>query len=156
MQSLILRHIFAAIALACCLSCSQTVFYEQYQIIEGEAWSKENEFFFTFNIDDNTAAYDIYINVRNNNNYPYTNLWLFCSEEQPVGPIVRDTIECMLSDDFGKWYGTGISIFNLKIPIRTGYHFPHKGQYTFGIRQGMRENRLRGIEEIGLTIEKAE
>jgi gliding motility-associated lipoprotein GldH len=134
-------------------SCSQTTFYDQYQIVD-EMWHKEKEFYFTYAIDDIFARYNLYINVRNNNSYLYQNLWLFCSEEQPVGPVRCDTIECMLADNFGKWYGSGISIFYLRIPIRIGYSFPHKGQYTFSIKQGMRDNCLKGIEEIGLTIEK--
>jgi gliding motility-associated lipoprotein GldH len=135
-------------------SCSQTTFfYDQYQIVEG-VWDKEKELYFTYNIDDISAHYNFHIHVRHNNLYPYQNLWLFCAEEQPLGPVQRDTIEYMLADDFGKWHGAGISIFHLSIPVRTGHTFTHAGQYTFCIRQGMRDSRLRGIEEIGLTIEK--
>ncbi|MDR1332683.1 MAG: gliding motility lipoprotein GldH [Tannerella sp.] len=155
MKAVTYRVLLAVYMSACCFACSQSAFYDQYQMVEG-AWEKEKEFYFTYNIDDNSAHYNLYINVRNNNFYPYQNLWLFCTEEQPVGPIRRDTVECLLADDFGKWFGTGISIFHLTIPIRMGYAFPHKGQYTFCIRQGMRDSRLKGIEEIGLTIEKTD
>ena len=134
-------------------SCTSTDFYNQYQIVD-QKWEKEKEFYFTFEIEDNTSEYNFFIEIRNNNSYPYQNLWLFCSEEQPMGPILRDTIECMLADDFGKWYGTGMSIYQLSIPIRTMYKFPYKGQYTFSLRQGMRNNQLKGIEEIGIRIEK--
>lgn len=134
-------------------SCANTDFYNQYQVINTK-WEKEKEFYFTFNIEDNASLYNFSIEIRNNNAYPYQNLWLFCTEEQPVGPIWRDTIECMLADDFGKWYGTGLSIFHLSIPVRTQYKFPYKGQYTFSIQQGMRDDHLQGIEEIGIRIEK--
>jgi len=154
MKPNIFRMLSTICLLSGCIACTSTTFYEQYQMIDN-AWGKEKEFYFTYNIDDNSVPYNIYISIRNNNNYPYRNLWLFCSEEQPVGPVARDTIECMLGDEFGKWYGTGISIFHISIPLRTDYIFPHKGQYTFGIRQGMRENQLNGIEEIGLTITKS-
>jgi len=94
------------------------------------------------------------LQIRNNNLYPYQNLWLFVAEKQPDGTIVRDTVECMLADEYGKWVGTGISIFNSDIPIRVGYTFPQRGQYTFTIRQGMRDERLKGIEQIGIRIER--
>ncbi|MDR2919514.1 MAG: gliding motility lipoprotein GldH [Tannerella sp.] len=136
-----------------CFSCTSTDFYNQYQIID-EKWEKEKEFYFTFEIEDNSSLYNLSVEIRNNNSYPYQNLWLFCTEEQPVGPIWRDTIECTLADDFGKWYGTGMSIFHQSIPIRTTYKFPYKSQYTFSIRQGMRDSNLQGIEEIGVRIEK--
>lgn len=147
-----LRSFFVTLFLFC-FSCTSTDFYNQYQIID-QKWEKEKEFYFTFEIEDNSSLYNLSIEIRNNNLYPYQNLWLFCTEEQPVGPIWRDTIECMLADDFGKWYGKGMSIYQLSIPVRTTYKFPYKGQYTFSIRQGMRDNQLPGIEEIGVRIEK--
>ncbi len=136
-------------------SCKETAYYEQYQVIE-KPWDKEKEYYFTYEINDNTIPYDVSLVIRNNNLYPYQNLWLFCGEEQPVGLFKCDTFECMLADEYGKWKGNGISIYHLSIPVRTRYMFPHKGQYTFCIRQGMREEQLKGIEEIGLRIETAD
>ena len=67
--------------------------------------------------------------------------------------MTHDTIECMLADDYGAWHGAGIAIHHLSVPLRSRYRFPHKGQYTLGIRQGMRDEQLNGIEAIGLRIE---
>ncbi len=134
-------------------SCTNSAYYEKYQTIEGQ-WDKNKELFFIYEIDDSLASYNLLLEIRNNNLYPYQNLWLFCSEEQPEGTLRRDTIECILADDFGKWKGTGISIYHISVPIRTKYIFPNKGKYTFIIRQGMRDDRLRGIEQIGVRIEK--
>ena len=135
------------------LSCSNPAYYEKYQTIEGQ-WDKHRELFFIYEIDDSLASYNLTLEIRNNNLYPFQNLWLFCAEEQPEGTIRRDTIECMLADDFGKWKGRGIAVFHLSVPIRTRHIFPHTGKYTFNIRQGMRDDRLRGIEQIGIRIEK--
>ncbi|MDR0796848.1 MAG: gliding motility lipoprotein GldH [Tannerella sp.] len=136
-----------------CFSCTKPVYYEKYQTVENP-WPKNSEYFFTCDIEDLTPSYDISIVIRNNNFYPYQNLWLFYAEKQPGGTIVHDTIECMLADDHGKWIGSGISIYHLSIPAKTRYSFPQKGQYTFTIRQGMREDLLKGIEQIGIRIEK--
>ena len=115
-------------------------------------WDKDKVYYFTFMIEDNRIPYDLTLAVRNNNMYPYQNLWLFCNEEPPIGNLQRDTVEYMLADDFGKWYGHGISLFLSTFPIRTNYYFPYPGQYTFSFRQGMRNDHLEGIQEIGLTI----
>lgn len=103
-------------------------------------------------IDDISIPYDIILEIRNNNLYPYQNLWLFCDEELPIGPLNRDTFECVLADELGKWHGHGISLFQSSFPIRHHYLFPFKGQYTFSFRQGMRKEKLQGIQEIGLRI----
>ena len=136
-----------------CISCTRTAYYEKYQTIEPQ-WDKNKEYFFIYEITDNSVSYNLSLEIRNNNLYPYQNLWLFCAEEHPEGLVLRDTIECMLADNFGKWIGPGISIYHLSIPVRTNYNFPHTGQYTFYIRHGMRDDRLKGIEQIGLRIEK--
>jgi gliding motility-associated lipoprotein GldH len=87
--------------------------------------------------------------------YPYQNLWIFCNEEQPIGELKRDTMECVLADDFGKWHGKGISLFQSSFPVHSVYKFPYAGQYTFSFKQGMRDHELKGIQEIGLRVEKA-
>jgi gliding motility-associated lipoprotein GldH len=118
-------------------------------------WEKEREYAFTFTIDDETTTYDISFEVRNNSLYPYRNLWIFCDGKSPSGNLLRDTMECMLADEFGKWSGKGISLYQSSFPLHTGYKFPHKGQYTINFRQGMRNDALKGIPEIGLRIEKS-
>ena len=138
-----------------CFSCKYDVLYDQYQIIENTVWNKDKEYYFTFMVDDIDVPYDITLEIRNNNQYPYQNLWLFCGEERPVGALRRDTVECMLADDYGKWYGQGISLFQLSTPLRKNYYFSHKGQHTFSFRQGMRNDNLKGIQELGLKVSKS-
>jgi gliding motility-associated lipoprotein GldH len=140
----------------CCFSCKNGMVYNQYQPIEGRSWSKEREYDFTCQIDDTTALYNITFEVRNNNFYPYQNLWIFYAEKPPAGlGERRDTVECMLADEFGEWHGKGISLFQSAFPLRANYTFPKRGSYTFSFRQGMRSDTLKGIQEIGLRIEKA-
>jgi gliding motility-associated lipoprotein GldH len=135
------------------LSCTNSAYYENFQTIDSQ-WDKNKEYSFIYEIEDNSGSYNLFLEIRNNNLYPYQNLWLFCTEEQPEGTVRRDSIECILADDFGKWIGTGISIYHLSVPLRTKLIFPHTGKYTFNIRQGMRDNHLRGIEQIGVRLEK--
>ena len=152
-QSLRLKKFIAAcVTCFLCFSCKNEAVYDQYQAIQNTSWEKNKEYYFTFLIEDISVPYDLTLEVRNNNMYPYQNLWVFCSEELPIGPLKRDTIECMLADEFGKWYGDGISLFQSSFPIRSAYYFPVKGQYTFSFRQGMRNDQLPGIQEIGLRV----
>lgn len=152
------RNLRLSACLASCIigflffSCDRPAIYDQYQAIQGTTWEKEKAYYFTFQIEDISIPYDISLEIRNNNLYPYQNLWIFYQMEFPIGPLRKDTMECMLADDYGKWYGHGISLFQSSFPIRTQYRFPFKGQYTFSLRQGMRNDQLPGIQEIGLRI----
>lgn len=133
-------------------SCTKEALYDQYQPIENALWEKNKEYYFSFQVTDISMPYDVTLEIRNNNLYPFQNLWVFCSEEQPIGPLKRDTIECMLADDYGKWHGKGISLFQSSFPVRKKFTFPHIGQYTFSVRQGMRNDSLPGIQEIGIRV----
>ena len=134
-------------------SCKKAVYFEKYQTIDNP-WDKNKEYFFTCEPEDLPVSYNLSLQIRNNNLYPYRNLWLFYAIESLEGPVLRDTVECLLADDYGKWMGSGISIYHLSVPIRSGYTFPQAGPYTFTVRHGMRDEQLKGIEQIGVRIEK--
>ena len=105
-------------------SCTKEALYDQYQPIENALWEKNKEYYFSFQVTDISMPYDVTLEIRNNNLYPFQNLWVFCSEEQPIGPLKRDTIECMLADDYGKWHGKGISLFQSSFPRKEKVYLP--------------------------------
>lgn len=143
------------IASCFCFSCGKDTVYNRFQPIQDKAWNKQSEYYFRFEIKDHTTPYHVKIQIRNNDAYPYQNLWLLCKEEQPDSMVLKDTLECMLADDFGKWVGNGITLYQSEFSLHTNYHFPDTGTYILNIRHGMRDDVLKGIEDIGLFIEKA-
>ena len=132
--------------------CSPEPVYEQYMEVPGSEWHQGKEFHFVFDITDTGIPYDITFQIRNTNRYPYQNLWLFVLEEKPVGDISQDTVEYFLADDYGKWLGKGISVYESSLPVRSNYRFPHEGRYAFVIRHGMRDTTLTGVQEIGMIV----
>ena len=77
--------------------------------------------------------------------------------EFPNGNVSRDTIECMIANDEGKWLGKGWSdIKENNIQLKSGLRFPLTGNYKFLIQQAMRVDTLKGIVDIGLYIIKEE
>ena len=152
-----LANFLTIITVACFLfSCDKNTVYSEYQHIRNKTWNKQDEYFFSFIIKDNTVAYNISLLLRNNDMYPYQNIWLFHDELQPSETSVKDTVEFSLADDFGKWKGKGFSLFQNQITIKNNYLFTDTGKYTIGIRHGMRNDELKGIEDIGLLIEKSQ
>lgn len=139
-------------SMACLLSCGPEPVYDQFQVVEDTDWDKSKVYYFTFMIEDNSVPYDVTLSLRNNNFYPYQNLWIFSQEESPSGELTTDTTEYTLADEYGRWTGQGISLYHSNFLIRQHYRFPYPGQYTFSFRHGMRDDVLRGIQEIGLRI----
>lgn len=55
-------------------SCDNNKVFDQYIEVENGDWKRENVAKFTVNISDTTSAHNLYINVRNKGNYPFSNL----------------------------------------------------------------------------------
>jgi gliding motility-associated lipoprotein GldH len=112
---------------------------------------------FQFNITDTVSFHDFFINVRNGEEYPYSNVYLFMEMEFPNAKRSIDTINCYLADPTGKWLGTGIGkLYDQRFRIRNRKQFPLAGRYTVTIRQGMRTPELEGIYDVGFRISKSE
>jgi gliding motility-associated lipoprotein GldH len=136
--------------------CQSNNVYQDVKDIPGEGWSKNNILSYKFNISDTLQPYHVLLNIRNTTKYPYRNLYLFIETTSPQGHSVRDTFECTLADERGRWYGKGWGdVYENEIPYKQYIRFPDSGTYTIDIQQAMRTNSLKHITDIGVIVEKA-
>lgn len=148
--------IAVAFALAV-VACQQNLVFEQYQTIQEKSWEKDSVLVFTIPVEDTLQNHNFYVNIRNDVNYAYSNLWLFITIEQPDGKTISDKFEIALADPSGKWLGEGFGGLKTREAVyRRNVFFPISGDYKVSIQQGMRENRLKGISDVGIRIEKVE
>jgi len=133
-------------------SCKFDEQYYRFHSFREAQWDKDETVRFEVPIDDPTKNYDLFLDIRNNNRYPYSNLWLFIDVQLPDGTVRSDTLEIRLADVYGKWYGKGLSLFTLSAPYKTDLQYPESGTYIYTIRQGMRTDLLTGISDIGIRI----
>lgn len=152
------NHIFFSfllLILSLC-GCNQNTLFEKNVTIYNALWNKFEIISFDVNIEDTAAKYNFFINVRNKTDYDYANLYLFMNTKYPSGDISRDTIECFLADNNGKWFGKGWGKYRfLSLPLGNHIKFPQKGLYTFSFEQAMRTDTLHNISDIGIRIEKS-
>ncbi len=112
---------------------------------------------FNVNITDVDSFNDLFINIRNKSDYANSNLWLFVDVTSPAGKTMRDTLNCFLADEHGKWLGSGWGdLFLVNYPYKRNVKFSEPGEYKFNIIQGMRYDELEGIHNIGITIIRSE
>lgn len=139
------------------VSCNRGVVYHEYASIDEAGWHQDSVYHFKMPIDDSLSVNDFFINIRNNTNYPYSNLYLFVTTEFPNGHTTRDTIECILAGKDGRWLGSGSGrIKENKIMLQKKLRFPLRGVYDIYLEQAMREEVLHGIEDIGFSVEISE
>ncbi len=138
-------------------SCDSARIFEQNREIPESGWAQTNPIKFDVDIKDPSTPANFYINVRNADGYPYGNIFLFIKTIFPNGKSSKDTLECVLADDKGKWLGTGMGdLYDNQIPFKRNVRFPMAGIYHFEIEQGMRLESIPLIMDVGLRIEKAE
>lgn len=135
-------------------SCDSNRYFEQNQQIENEKWFYQDAKTFSFDIVDTNSLFNYYVNVRNTNDYPFANLYIFLNSKFPDGEMARDTIELQLAELNGKWLGSGYGRYKYnQFILRKGMRFVQTGTYTFQIEQGMRKDTLKGITDIGIRLE---
>jgi len=133
--------------------CNKEILYTDSVNIPSEIWSLDFTPEFNPAITDTTGICNIYFTIRTGTSFPYRNIWLFVNTISPSGKSITDTLQYILADEKGNWYGKGFGdIHELDLPFRTGIFFPEKGTYTFRVRQGMRNENLQGVYDLGLRI----
>ena len=149
--------IFSFLILAVVLnSCKgEDIYYQQFTEIENQSWDMKETKSFDFEIEDTTKLYDFFFNLRNTNDYPYANIFVFWKLESPDGKTKTDTAQFILARPNGKWLGktaSGTVIENSMWFLRT--KLPVRGLYSFNFTQGMRDKELLEVKDVGLKIIK--
>jgi len=138
-------------------SCDRGRIFEQNKVIPEMNWAVKNVMKFDVDITDTKMPTNFYVNVRNADGFPYSNLFLYIKTIFPNGKISNDTLDCVLADEKGKWLGSGQGdIYDNQIPFKRNVLFPEAGKYSFEIQNGMRLDPTPLIMDVGLRIEKAQ
>lgn len=146
---------FASCLLMFFASCDSKRIFEKNIEITGNKWDVAQKIKFEVNITDTVSGNNVLINIRHVGFYPYSNLFIFINTTFPNGKTTRDTVECLLADERGKWFGSGLGdLWDARILFKRNVRFSQSGNYTFEFEQAMRVEQLPGVMDVGLRIEK--
>ena len=140
-------------------SCDKKRAFDQYKSVGG-AWHKDSIVTFDLPELDSTKRYNLFVNLRANNDYPFNNLFLIVAIERPNGFTKVDTLEYQMANPDGSLLGDGFTdLKESKLVYKDKVRF--KGKYKVYIKQTVRENgkvpgvkALQGITDVGFRIEK--
>lgn len=140
--------------------CTSESVFHQYKSLPGH-WDKDEEIIFSLPHLDSLKSYDIFIHIRNDNTYRYSNLFLISNIQFPNGKVVTDTLEYEMAKPDGTWLGVGGNIKESKLWLKENIRFFEEGTYTIALQHAMRNidnvegvKHLEGITDIGLSIEE--
>lgn len=143
------------------LSCESDTVFSETRAMDGQ-WGADEVVDFKLPQLDSLKKYDLFVNIRNTNEYKFNNLFLIVSMNFPHGKIVTDTIEYRMANPDGSWMGQGIgNVKENKLWYKQNVPFLEEGNYTIDIAQAMRNNgnvegvtKLEGITDVGFSIEE--
>lgn len=144
------------------VSCNSNMVKSEYRATDGGFWNKEDVFEFTFSELDTVQQHDLFINVRNDETFSYSNLFLIGELNFPDGNTVTDTLEYEMALPDGTWLGKGYgSLKESKLWYKENIVFPTSGVYTLRVSHAMRKNgsvngviNLEGVTDVGFEIVK--
>lgn len=135
--------------------CEQSRVYDRNNTLPKEGWHYGKALTYEVSILDTAIAYNMYINVRHTDAYPYNNLWLKLNTTLPNGTIQENKINVELSSPTGEWTGNCIDgICYSTVLVQPNFQLLQKGNYIFSLEQDMRMNPLPYLMDIGIKIEK--
>ena len=155
------RIVFVAL-LFLVVSCDTGIVASKTKALPG-VWNNDEVVSFEVPQLDSLKKYNVFLQVRNSNDYKYNNLFLIVSMNFPNGKTVKDTLEYRMANPDGSWLGEGIgSVKESKFWYKENISFFEEGVYTISIEQAVRNNgevdgvtNLEGITDVGFSIEEA-
>jgi gliding motility-associated lipoprotein GldH len=145
------------------ISCDKKRVFDEYKSV-GNAWHKDSIVSFELPKLDPKETYNLFINVRDNDNYAFNNLFLIVVLEEPNKRIIVDTLEYQMTNPDGTLLGDGFTdIKENKLFFKENVKFNQDGIYKVRIQQAVRQNQkiegvslLKGISDVGFRIETLE
>ena len=147
-------------------SCDSKSVYDSYTSLPNE-WHKDSVAHFYFRAPDTLNNYNLYVNLRNTNDYKFSNLFLIVQLNYPNGKAIIDTLEYKMAAPNGKLLGAGFTDIKENRLWYRGYNLPFRfkenGSYSIDIQHAMRYNgdvngveNLEGITDIGFSVEQVQ
>ena len=161
------RTLSTLLVIVCFLfvGCDSNAVYDVYKSVPNQ-WHKDSLASFKIQAPDTTNNYNLFVNVRNTNDYKYSNLFLIVELNYPNGRTIKDTLEYKMAKPNGELLGIGFTDIKENKLWYKGYDssfkFTEEGDYQVNIQHAMRQSgnvngivNLEGITDIGFRIESA-
>ena len=156
MKSLLKNSILSLFSACLLTACNEHTVYHSYQSLPNKGWGKSDTLSFQIPITDSVpTTLRLFAEVRNSIEYPYHDLHLFISQNLQDSTVWRtDTIAFCLADSTGRWTGHGWGSIYQSETFITSVRPLHPANYTIKIMSGMKDEKLQGLSDVGIRIEK--
>jgi len=135
--------------------CGKSYFFSETTSIPENTWTYSNIPEYEINIEDINAKYNLLLDITHDAYYPYQNIYIKFHATDPTKRETTTQVSVDLANKGGVWFGDcGDEWCHLEGFLQKNLQFSEAGKYLFKIEQYMRIENLKGIQSIGLKVEK--
>ncbi|MBC7389149.1 MAG: gliding motility lipoprotein GldH [Opitutaceae bacterium] len=156
MKFLVLFKISIVVFSLALISCDDKRVFEENNDFAGKVWYVDSLQVFKFKVEDISKPYNLLVNVRNSENYPYYNLFIRYYLQDSTGQEIKSqqTELILMEPTTGKPLGDGLGdVYSHKFEILKNFSFPKTGTYIIKLKQYMRQDPLPEIYSVGFRLE---
>jgi len=138
-------------------ACDDKRVFEDNRDLASKSWYVDSVLTFQFEVKEPEKPYNLLINIRNSENYPYYNLFqrYYLSDSSGQELKSQQTELILMDPKTGRPLGKGLGdIYSHQFELLGNFTFPKKGKYTIKLKQYMRENPLPEVYSVGFRLEE--
>ena len=153
-------YIFLLLILAGISSCNSPSLFMEYRGFE-ESWPASEQAIFS--LDSLTdQPVNLMIFIRNNQRYPFSNIFLIARLKTGDSLLVCDTLEYAMANPQGAWLGSGfLEVKESKLWWKENYQLPQVENLIIELEHALRFNAsengmdpLEGVVSVGIGVEE--
>lgn len=135
------------------VACDRSVVFDEDHHVDEDGWNVADSLVYNFKADDTTQTYLCCFDIRNRNDYPYSNIYLNIKTIYPDGAVAVDTnLQFIFAENDGRWLGRESGRYvDGRYPF-CYFKFPQLGAYQFVVTHAMRDDKLPGINNVSFVI----
>ncbi len=141
-------------------SCDSDRIYETNHDFADRTWKVKETPEFEFKIDDASKKYNLYLNVRNSLDYPFSRIFVTYHLQDSTGKELQTnlTTQDLFNQKTGTPFGaSGLGdIYDHQFLLLRNCEFKMQGKYKIKIEQFTRQDTLKGVLAIGVRVEMAQ
>lgn len=150
-----LRSMFLLFIVSAFCACDKHTVYHAFQSVPTEGWFRQDTLCFEVAVPDSQTYYKLSVEIRNRSNYPYQNLNLSISCDNPDSiRISADTLNVVLATTEGIWTGDGWGGLYQSAISAGSIKIGKVGTYLFKIAYTLPDEKLQGINDVGIKLER--
>ena len=138
-------------------ACDSDRIYENNHDFTDRTWKVKETPEFEFQIDDARKKYNLYLNIRNSLDYPYSRIFITYHLQDSTGSQLQTnlTTQDLFDQKTGTPFGTsGLGdIYDHQFSLLTNCEFKMLGKYKIKLEQFTRQDTLKGILAVGVRVE---